>query len=302
MSVLLLHRAPDVTISAADFWIAENDPFRGGPPSTSWTPIDSVRSSRARPLKGTSTWTSRSPSWISSGMTFSTRARKAAGRGAISDIDMRVAMRALKRSSERAGEPFKLPFRDDSTWKSYWIRKGAAGTGGWQARRDPLGDLFDGVVCVPHGRSRAALWIRRWRKRYRPASVLGGTRWIRPSGNSESISRTAETPQDYKAVGLDCVTITEALGRVVYNHARHTPAGEAEPHEGKTKLRLERYIEERLPGAESAELRKLTRAAIEMAEAVKHGRTPDRTKAGIAADAVILLANMLRRLEELRRP
>lgn len=45
-------------------------------------------------------------------------------------------------------------------------------------------------------------------------------------------------------------------------------------------------------------MRKLARAAIELAEAVKHGRTPDRTKAGVAADAVILLANVLRRLDE----
>ena len=67
---------------------------------------------------------------------------------------------------------------------------------------------------------------------------------------------------------------------------------------GGTKIRLERYIEARLPGADNAEMRKLVRAAIELAEAVKHGRAPDRTKAGVAADSVILLANMLRRLEE----
>jgi hypothetical protein len=31
--------------------------------------------------------------------------------------------------------------------------------------------------------------------------------------------RTATTPQDYKAIGLDCVTITEALSRQVYDDA-----------------------------------------------------------------------------------
>lgn len=94
------------------------------------------------------------------------------------------------------------------------------------------------------------------------------------------------------------MTITEALSRQVYDHAKHTPAGEAEPHEGKTKLRLERYLEARLPGADNAEMRRLARAVVELAEAVKHGRAPTRTKAGVAADAVILLANMLRRIDE----
>jgi hypothetical protein len=94
------------------------------------------------------------------------------------------------------------------------------------------------------------------------------------------------------------VTITEALSRQVYDHAVHTPEGEPQPAEAKTKLRLERYVQDKLPGAANAELRKLSRAAIELAEAVKHSRTPDRTNAGVAADAVILLANILRRLDE----
>jgi hypothetical protein len=45
-------------------------------------------------------------------------------------------------------------------------------------------------------------------------------------------------------------------------------------------------------------MRKFARATIELAQAVKHRGTPTRTEAGIVADAVILLANMLRRLDE----
>ena len=140
-------------------------------------------------------------------------------------------------------------------------------------------------------------WTPRSWRRCRRASGSGGTRSIR-LGELRRHFRTAATPQDYKAVGLDCVTITEALSRQVYNHAEHAPAGEETPPEGKTKLRLERYVVERLPRPDNAELRKLARASIEMAEAVKHRRAPTRTEAGVAADAVILLANMLRRLGE----
>ena len=63
------------------------------------------------------------------------------------------------------------------------------------------------------------------------------------------------------------------------------------------KDRLDRVVEVDLPGPENAELRELVRAAIEQAQAVKH-RTPNRRQAGIAADSVILMANIFRRLAE----
>ncbi len=43
------------------------------------------------------------------------------------------------------------------------------------------------------------------------------------------------------------------------------------------------------------------RSAIELAQAIKHASTPSRTESGIAADAVSVLANMLRRLSEAER-
>ena len=78
----------------------------------------------------------------------------------------------------------------------------------------------------------------------------------------------------------------------------HTPEGEADPPVQKTKQRLERYITERLPGADNAALRRFARSTIEVAQQVKHSQAPTRTEAGIAADGLILLANMLRRLDQ----
>lgn len=66
----------------------------------------------------------------------------------------------------------------------------------------------------------------------------------------------------------------------------------------QTKHRLERFVEDAAPGGDNETLRKLARASIEMAQHVKHSQTPTRREAGIAADAVIQLANMLRRLSE----
>jgi hypothetical protein len=91
--------------------------------------------------------------------------------------------------------------------------------------------------------------------------------------------------------------VTEALSRLVYDPALHLRPGEEEPPVAKTKQRLDRYIEDALPGPANAVLRKLGKAAIELAQQVKHSGEPTRTEAGIAADTIILLANMLRRLD-----
>lgn len=219
------------------------------------------------------------------------------GDSRIGDPDMRLAIRALERSASRAGFEFHLPFRDHASWRSYWVRKGASGSGGWQARRNLLSDLFD----EPY----AALMAAQDRhldstiaEAVSPRDRLGWPEVDTEIGELRKHFRTATTPQDYRAVGNACVHLTEALSRVVYVHAEHGPAGTEEPSAVKTKIRLTSYIEAKLPGAESAEMRKFARAAIELAQAVKHGGTPTRSEAGILADAVVLLANMLRRLDD----
>ena len=214
----------------------------------------------------------------------------------ISDVEMRVVVRALERTSARAGQHFILPFRDHATWRSFWIRKGASGSGGWQARRELLSDLFD----EPYAALMAAQDQALESTLVAPISPRERTGWPAIDtelGELRRHFRGARTPQDYRGVGNDCVHVTEALSRQVYNHREHGPSGEPEPPVAKTKLRLDRYVEARLPGRPNAEMRKFARAAIELAQAVKHSGAPTRTEAGILADAVIVLANMLRRLE-----
>ena len=70
------------------------------------------------------------------------------------------------------------------------------------------------------------------------------------------------------------------------------------PRLTKTKQRLGRYIEDSVPGRSNAEIRGLAVKAIELAQSVKHRQTPTRRDADIAADAVVLVDNTLRRLEQ----
>jgi hypothetical protein len=63
------------------------------------------------------------------------------GTATLNDSEMRLAIRALTRTSTRAGFEFTLPFRDHEGWRGWWIRQGASHN--YQARRDLLTDLFD---------------------------------------------------------------------------------------------------------------------------------------------------------------
>jgi hypothetical protein len=213
----------------------------------------------------------------------------------LKDADMRDALVALRAVTDRLGLALDIPFRDFSTFRSYWTREGARGS--WQARRDLLSDVFD----TAHNKLIDLETESLTSSLANAVSPRGRTGWARVDEELSEIRRhfqAARTPQDYRNVGNDCVTLLEALSAQVYDPDVHLRAGEEDPPIAKTKLRIGRFVEYALPGGNGAALRKLARANIELAQAIKHDDTPSRRDAGIAADAVILLANLLRRLAD----
>ncbi|HTJ68113.1 MAG TPA: hypothetical protein VL551_11335 [Actinospica sp.] len=214
----------------------------------------------------------------------------------MSEPEIRIAIIALRAVVDRVGVfEFKLPFRDYGTFRGYWVRNDCYGS--WQARRDILNKLFDplhdGLVDLETRALSSTL-----AQAISPRTVTG---WARVDEELAELRRhfqNARTEQDYRNVGNDCVIVTEALSRQVYNPKVHLRRGEDEPPVAQTKNRIDRYIEDALPGPDNAALRKLAKSAIEFAQRVKHSSTSTRREAGVAADAVILLANILRRLDE----
>ncbi|MFI9559118.1 hypothetical protein [Nonomuraea endophytica] len=213
----------------------------------------------------------------------------------LTEQEIRETLVALRAVIKRIGVPFDLPFRDYGTFKGHWIRNNCANS--YQARRDMLNDLFDPLhdrLIELETRSLSSVLAQ-------PISPRPVTGWARIDEEVAELRRhfqAAQTEQDYRNVGNDCVTITEALSRQVYDPQVHCREGEAEPPVANTKQRIERYVEDAIPGSGNASLRKLARAAIEFAQRVKHTATSTRRDAGIAADTVILLVNILRRLDE----
>ena len=64
----------------------------------------------------------------------------------LGNAEARKLLTTLKAVLARVGiRNVEFGFRDFDSFRSYWIRKGASGSGGWQARRDLLTDLFDPI-------------------------------------------------------------------------------------------------------------------------------------------------------------
>jgi hypothetical protein len=134
----------------------------------------------------------------------------------MNDHLMREALVALRLVVERLGiERFDVPFRDFSTFRSWWIHNGARGSGGWQARRDLLAGVFDSLhdqLAMMEQRALASSLVE-------PISPHARTGWSAVDTEISELRRhflSARTPQDYRNVGHDCVSVTEALSRHVY--------------------------------------------------------------------------------------
>lgn len=213
--------------------------------------------------------------------------------------ESRELFRALAALAIRLGITFNAPFSDFDTFRAYWVNHD--GYGSWHARRMMVAEFF-GPLREKLEELEDASLVGELVTPVTPAAKLG---WPRIDEEIQELRRhfhTAQTIQDYRNVGNDCIAVLEALSVHVYDHATHTPPGEPEPPKGNTKTRLDRYIDHALKGPGNAELRGLARKTIEFAQAVKHNPGGTRMRAGIAADAVIQLANVLRRLADGEAP
>lgn len=213
----------------------------------------------------------------------------------ISDREAREAMRTLSAVATRIGVPFAPSFRDLSGFRAFWSSHG--GYGSWAARRTMVHDLFGPLLEELERREDDALQG----ELSEPISPKRSTGWPAVDEEIAELRRhfhSARTPQDYRNIGNDVVAVLEALGAAAYDPARHLLKGEIEPPVAHTKNRLTRVVEVDFKAEGSDELVRLGKASVEVAQAVKHNAAGSRVRAGIAADAVIQLANMIRRLQD----
>lgn len=207
----------------------------------------------------------------------------------MSDTEMQKAISAILTITSRLEISLEIPFRNFTTFRGYWLRND--GYGSWQARRDMLEAIFEPLFAELFVREQHSLEALP-----RPITSHDVLGWPDVDEAIRELRRrfeTASTPADYKDAGHRCVTVLEALSSVVFDPS-HLNEGETELAIDKTKSRIRRYVERSYGGWEHAELRSLVTATVNFAQRVKHG-SGSRRDAGLAADSVILLANLLRR-------
>ena len=216
----------------------------------------------------------------------------------ISVEESRTVMLALCAVLKRLDIQFNPPFVDFNRFHTYWKENG--GSNKWEARRKMLSDLFDPV----HSRLADMEAGVATYELAQPVSPRKRTGWDRVDEEIAELRRQfhdADTPAGYSAVGNASVRVLEAISEAAYAPERHLREGETEPPVSKTKNRFDRIIEIELAGHDSEKMRSLFKSAVGAAHSVKHSTTPTRREAGIAADSVILLAHIMRRLREDKR-
>jgi hypothetical protein len=68
------------------------------------------------------------------------------GHCVFNDVEISVAIRAVKATVSRVGLTLEVPFRDYQTFKRHWERKGATGSGSWALRRQMVDDIFEATL------------------------------------------------------------------------------------------------------------------------------------------------------------
>lgn len=69
----------------------------------------------------------------------------------LTEVEMKLAIRALTAACERLGVPLRVRFRDYTSFRTYWTREGASGS--WHARRVIVSNLLDPVIDALTARS-----------------------------------------------------------------------------------------------------------------------------------------------------
>ncbi|PJK19437.1 hypothetical protein [Mycolicibacterium goodii] len=217
------------------------------------------------------------------------------GRNSLDDKEIALAQRALTATLSRIGISLTFPWRDFNTFKAHWLRNGCSGS--WQARRDLLNELF-APAQVELDRQEEAQFRAVNAEAVSPHTKTGWPKVDEELTELRRRFRTATTTQDYRDVGNRAVAVLEALSRTIYDPAVHLRDGETEPPADRTKQRLGRYVEDSLAGKDNEAIRGVANKVIELAHGVKHSTAPTRREAGITADSVIMLANILRRVDQ----
>lgn len=104
---------------------------------------------------------------------------------------------------------------------------------------------------------------------------------------------TADTEEQWQAVGLLCREVLISVAQEVYDAARHPQIDDIKPSDTDAKRMLEAIFAAELKGSTNDQARAHAKAAVNLALALQHKRTPDFRTAALCAEGTWSVVNML---------
>jgi hypothetical protein len=104
---------------------------------------------------------------------------------------------------------------------------------------------------------------------------------------------TAQTEEQFQAVGLICREVLISLAETVYETDRHPSLDGMEPSKTDARRMLEAFFEAELKGGGNEEARAHAKAALKLAVALQHKRTADFRMAALCAEATTSVVNIV---------
>lgn len=216
------------------------------------------------------------------------------GTQAFTNDDAREALLALQTCCRRLGfSNFVCPFRDFSSFRSWWISEGARGS--WQARRDLLEGVFGEIAVALDHRFLEIQEIQL----VRPLNSEELATWPEIKREMNELRRhvaSATSTADLRNIGNDCVSILERLSEFTYLHQIHGLPDTDEPAVSKTKIRLSALVEHEYLVDSSSELKKLISSAVSLAQAIKHNHHPSEIETIVLAETLVFLIAVIDRI------
>jgi hypothetical protein len=128
------------------------------------------------------------------------------------------------------------------------------------------------------------------------AEQIQPTGWVRVDrcvGELRDRLASAQTEEQFQAVGLLGREAIISVAQAVYDRRRHPTLDGVEPSPTDGKRMLEAYIAVELSGGANEEARKHARSALEFAVALQHRRTAAFKDAALCAEATTAVVNVV---------
>jgi hypothetical protein len=104
---------------------------------------------------------------------------------------------------------------------------------------------------------------------------------------------TADSEEQYQAVGLLCREVLISVAQEVFDRSRHSSPDDVTPSDTDARRMLEGIFNAELQGGANEEARSHAKAALRLALALQHRRTADFQMAALCAEATSSVVNML---------